>query len=72
MAQSDSTTAIYTSLMYLSLSVSLKLLQSYIRSYVCIILVKVLGVRIEVKHRPSLLYSVEEKNIRTLSLGIQN
>ena len=33
---------------------------------------KVPGVRVEVKYRPSLHRSIEEKNIRTLSLGIQN
>ena len=33
---------------------------------------KVQGVRIDVRFISSLLHSVEDKNIRTLSLGIQN
>ena len=33
---------------------------------------KVPGVRVEVKYRPSHLHLVEEKDIRTLSISIQN
>ena len=40
--------------------------------YVFIIFFKVIGARVEVKYRPSLLHSAEERNIRTQSLGIQN
>ena len=36
------------------------------------IFLTVLGVRIQVKYIPSLLHSNEEKNIRTLNIGIQN
>ena len=33
---------------------------------------KLSGENVHVKYRPSLFHSAEEKNIRTLSLGIQN
>ena len=42
------------------------------KGYVCIICLKVPGVRVEVKYIPSHLHLVEEKDIRTLSLSIQN
>ena len=35
-------------------------------------ILKVPGVCVEVKYKPSLLHSAEKKNTRTLSIGIQN
>ena len=35
-------------------------------------ILKVSGVRVELKYKPSLVHSSEEKSIRTVSLGIQN